>query len=139
MAKIPRKQKVHKAATVEQLAEVSRTQAALDPPTVGPVTLELDPEFVEIKRTTTVPEIIEAMRAQKKTKRSKGRPATFDRNKILDVAAKTRAEGDAYTRLASRFHLSPKQLTNLVERNRSYFDRKVREFRATTRKSAIKE
>jgi hypothetical protein len=91
---------------------------------------KIPPELFAIIKTVPAEEIIAAVKAYKKPKRGKGRPATPDRYKILDLAAKTKAEGGAYTRHAARFHLSPKQITNLVEANRRYFNKKVKEFRS---------
>jgi hypothetical protein len=139
MPRLPPKQ-LSRKVTRKDLAEAARAQAELAPPSVGPLIQEFDPELHRIKQTYSVPEVIEMIhQAEKKPKHQAGRPATFDRNKILDAAARAKAAGRPYTALAASFHLEPKQLTNLVERNRRYFDRKVREFRATTRNSAIKE
>jgi hypothetical protein len=60
--------------------------------------------------------------------RGKGRPARADRFEILDQSAKAMAEEGKYKHLAPRFHLGPKQLANLVQRNRAYFNRKVRAY-----------
>ena len=94
---------------------------------------DIELEWQRIRRTYSLPELVNIVREAEKPKRGKGRPATPDRYKILDLAAKTKAEGGAYTRHAARFHLSPKQITNLVEANRRYFNKKVKEFRSKSR------
>lgn len=90
----------------------------------------LPPELVEILKTVPFSEIIEAVRAMKK-KRGKGRPANPRKLEILAAAARVRAAGGHYSKLAARFKLTPKQLTDLVQDNRTYFNLKVREFRTT--------
>src|ERR1700692_1767509 len=81
---------------IAALAQLGRESASL----------EIDPELRRIKREYDIPEVIVMVRqAEKNPKRSKGRPATFDRNAILDLAAKVKAGGGAYTRLAPKFKL----------------------------------
>jgi hypothetical protein len=103
--------------TVEELAEAARCEVEL--------------EWQRIQQTYSKAELVSIVREAEKPKRGKGRPATARRYEIIDAAAKVKAEGGHYTRLAARFHLRPKQLTDLVQTNRLYFNRKVREFRTT--------
>jgi hypothetical protein len=84
------------AEEMEQLAGASRDQAALAPPTFGPVTIEVDPEFAEIKATASIPEIIEAMRAYKKPKR-------MTTEEMITEVARCIAEGRPYWTVAKKF------------------------------------
>jgi hypothetical protein len=70
-----------------------------------------------------VPEIIEKMKPE--PKRGKGRPSIPDKFAILDSCATVIAKGGHYTRLAPQFKLSTKQLTDLVQKNRTYVNRKI--------------
>jgi hypothetical protein len=115
-----RKPKKPRKATVEQLAEVSRNQAALDPPTVGPVTVGLDPQFAEIKATASIPEIIEAMKAQKKTKRSKGRPVAAKTPYWIRRFAEQKRRGLPYSRLIQEFRRPNESLARASMRLRKF-------------------
>jgi len=60
-----------------------------------------------------------------KPKRGKGRPTIPDKFAILDACATVIANGGHYSRLAPQFKLSTKQLTDLVQKNRTYVNRKI--------------
>jgi hypothetical protein len=103
---------------IRQLAEAAQK----------PVTL--DPEFVEITRTLSIPEIVEAVRNMtKKPKRSQGRPAFPDKFAVLDAAALAKVREGKYSHIAPRWNLTTRQLTDLVEHNRPYFASKVKALR----------
>jgi hypothetical protein len=51
------------------------------------------------------------------------------RDEILAAAAKAKAETGKYRQVAHRFHLTPKQLEDLVGNNRADFDNKIIEFK----------
>ena len=89
-----------------------------------------DPEWREIEKTHDRRFIIDTMK-RAKPKRRRGRPIKFDKHLVLTAAAKIKAAGGYYTSLVPRFKMTPKQLTDFVNRkdNKPYFDRKVEEFR----------
>ena len=105
--------------------------AELDPK-IETLVSKIDPEYREsIEAALSGPKLLAVARAARE-KRRKGRPSRPDKHTILDQAAKIKAAGGYYTSLAPRFKMTPKQLTDLVTRkgaNRSYFKRKVEEFR----------
>jgi hypothetical protein len=138
MARLPPKGKSRKV-TAEDLAAAARAQAELAPPSHGPVNeerivdlaqskwLQYDPEFLEIEGIHySVKELAEAVRAQKKKKRRQGRPTIPNKFAILDAAALAKVRDGRYTQIAAKWKLTPRQLSNLVERNRPYFDGKVK-------------
>jgi CO dehydrogenase/acetyl-CoA synthase alpha subunit len=118
------------AEEMDQLAGASRDQAALAPPTFGPVTIEVDPELTRIKKTYSVREVIDMVRqAENKPKRGKGRPAIPNKLAILDAAALAKVRDGRYTQIAHLWKLMPQQLIDLVRHNRPYFASKVKALR----------
>ena len=90
------KPKQSRKGTRAALAEESRKQAEAGPPNFGPVNVEYDPEFLELKRTHSIPEIIEAVRAYKKPKR-------MTTEEMIAEVAHCIAEGRPYWTVAKRF------------------------------------
>jgi hypothetical protein len=86
-------------------------------------------ELFEILKNTPHAEIIEAVRTMKK-KRGKGRPGIIpDKFAVLDAAALAKVRDGKYSQIAPRWNLTTRQLTDLVEHNRSYFASKVKALR----------
>jgi hypothetical protein len=124
MRRPPQIKKPRKPPTTEELAEVARRYADV---------YVADPKWQEIKQTYSIPELIDIVRAAEKTskaKRGKGRPEIPNKGAILDAAATAKVQEGTYTQIAARWKLKPKQLTDLVGNNRTYFKRKVKEVRA---------
>jgi hypothetical protein len=85
---------------------------------------------IRAEKNYTLAQIAEILRGVKK--RAKGRPAKPDRFEILGAAAKAKAEKGKYRLVAPRYRLTAKQLSDLVQRNRVYFNRKLDEYRTQT-------
>jgi hypothetical protein len=86
----------------------------------------LDPEFVEVKKTLSIPEIIEAVRAwRKKPKGKGGRAAIPNKDAILDAAALAKVREGRYSQIAADWNLKPEQLLDLVRHNRPEFNSKL--------------
>jgi hypothetical protein len=81
---------------------------------------------IQAEKNYTLAQIAEILRGCLKKRR--GRPTRANLFSILDQSAKAMAEQGQYKHLAPRFHLGPKQLANLVQRNRAYFNKKVRAY-----------
>jgi hypothetical protein len=89
-----------------------------------------DPEWCEIEQAHDRRFIIDTMK-RTKPKRGKGRPGRHNKLLILYAAAKIKAADGYYTKLAAGLKMTPKKLTDLVNRpaNRPYFDRMVGKIR----------
>ena len=99
--------------------------------------VQLDPEFVEIKKTLTIPEIIEAVKTwQKKPKGQAGRFPIPNKLAVLDAAALAKVCAGRYSQIAADWNLKPTQLIDLVRHNREEFDRKVHAIRRKLRTKA---
>lgn len=95
--------------------------------------VEFDPEFLEIQGTWySVRELAQAViAAQKKKPKRRGRPADFlNPFEILDAAALAKVRDGKYAQIAVNWNLTPRQLTDLVQRNRRYFNGKIKQLRA---------
>jgi hypothetical protein len=64
----------------------------------------------------------------KRTPQARGRPMLPNTEEILDAAAKIRAEGGKYTRIARKSGLTPKQLQDRVHTHKARFNQKVAEY-----------
>jgi hypothetical protein len=62
-----------------------------------------------------------------------GRPALPKKFDILDAAAQEKATKGKYRHVAFRFGKTPKHVTDLVNKNKLYFVRKVAEVSATNK------
>ena len=82
-------------------------------------------EWRELRKQYSIPELVGILRAAK-PKRGKGRPGFPNSEEILNAAAEARAKGEPYTRLASRFNMTTKQLIEFIHRHREDFDTRVR-------------
>lgn len=60
-----------------------------------------------------------------------GRPRIPKRDEILDAAARLKAAGRGYTKLAAKFDLTPKQLIDLIGNDRAAFNKLVDEYSTT--------
>lgn len=87
----------------------------------------------------TLPEVIEMLKRSEKQKRRKGRPARANLDLILNAAAKAMAKTGRYTQVAARLGLSPRQLSNLIQRkrNRLAFDKKVKAYSQIKKKTDL--
>ena len=124
-------QRQHKLTPKEirLLADASRALADAAPPTFGPVTVELDPEFVALKKTASIAEILDAMRIAKAEPKRVGRPSIPNKIAILDAAALAKVTTGRYLQIAADWGLTRTQLIDLVRNNRTDFSRKEKELR----------
>jgi phosphoribosyl 1,2-cyclic phosphodiesterase len=86
----------------------------------------VEAEWQQLTQSRPKAELLAMIR--KAEPRRRGRRGFPNRTEILDAAAKARAERKFYTHVAPRFNMTPKQLIELVRRNRKHFDAKVKEF-----------
>lgn len=63
----------------------------------------------------------------------RGAPGFLNKLEILDAAAEAKARKGKYRHIAFRFGKSPKQVTDLVDKNKPYFVKKVAELSATNK------
>src|ERR1700722_19282450 len=140
MPNIPRKKKPRKltdAEMAELLAAASSPQNWIAPETIlaeaAQRYVHVAPEWREITRTYSIPELIEAVREmEKKPKRKKGRPGIGNKQEILEAAAQAKVRQGQYTHIAARWKLTRKQLTDLVRNNGKRFKSMVEDLRKRT-------
>ena len=107
-----RKPKKPRKPTAEQLAELAELAQRY---TV------LDPEFVEITKTCSIPEIVEAVKAaQKKPKRQAGRPVGVKTPYWIRRFAEQKRRGLPYNRLIQEFRQKGESLTKASMRLRKF-------------------
>jgi hypothetical protein len=109
----------------------------LRPPAASPK-VELDPECGQlleridgeyrtgVEDSLSGPEILAIARAANK-KTAKGRPSASDKWTLLDAIARRKAQERGYMDLRFKFKRTPRQLINLVQKNKNYLAGKVRE------------
>jgi hypothetical protein len=88
---------------------------------LGKMYTVLDPEFVEIKKTVSIPEIIDAVRAAKKNpKRQAGRPTGAKTPYWIKRFAEQKHRGLPYARLIQEFRRPGESLTKASMRLRKF-------------------
>ncbi len=108
-------------ATVKDLADTAREYAALDPPTHGPVEMELDPDLQRIRQTYSIPEVIEMVhQAEKKSNRGPGRPKGKSPSTIskLERIGRLQANGLTLYAIAKKLKMDYGALRKFLHKNR---------------------
>jgi hypothetical protein len=91
-------------------------------------------EHCEVIRSESFEQIVERMRSgPPRSKPKRGNPGIADKEAVLNAAAKLKAKTGNYTRVAADFHLTARQVIDMVWHNKTDFDRRVKRFRADSK------